>query len=773
MRISSVVAPLSFLLALAVLITPAWFTAGNLALAAEDKAPAEEVEASAVEEEEEAEEEIKVSSLNGTITVGVGTVGIAAESSDDESAKYGEYIGITEKGGYFIGDADLLYDWKDKYYLEVKAKDIGLENKSVNVETGRWGGYKVFVNHQTKPHYFSKNSQVIHDGSGSAALTLPFDRTTDGGSDPASMANTLSANIKNTELKLDRNSTGIGFSIPYGKLSVGMSVNREEKEGTKPLGSVVGTFSGDRRAIVLPEPIDYTTDEFTATLDYRAKNASVSFRYYLSNFKSGNDSFTWANPYSGASYPDTARTSLAPDNQHQRISVSGNLLGLPYSTRISILAESGVMKQDERLLDYSNNPSAVITTARPRANADTEIATTHFFLNISSRPVPKLGLNVKYRQYKTDNKTPKDLFQYVINDGTQQAAVDGGNALYNLPYDYDKKQLMLGANYILRKRTNLSLGYVNETVNRSYREIEKTMENKYKASLSSHLNSTVSARVNYTYAQRSAVDDYNTNSVFLERHSDAYIASISDTNLQFDNHPDIRKYDIADRDQTKVRTSLDFNPDGILFGGLNYVYRKDDYKDSTLGMQYAEDHSFTVDGTLFPADFISVTAYYTFQTIESRQRGRYFADSSSTSQISNTDMNWTTQHFEAIPTIGIGTDFSFMGDALTIELNYMFSESSTEIQFSAGSGLPPAEDLPELKTKLTVMDFTGRYLLKDNWTLGLMYQLEKYESDDFATDGVSPMSGTLAEVITMTGSVPDYEAHMVMMFVTYSFMSEE
>ena len=79
------------------------------------------------------------------------------------------------------------------------------------------------------------------------------------------------------------------------------------------------------------------------------------------------------------------------------------------------------------------------------------------------------------------------------------------------------------------------------------------------------------------------------------------------------------------------------------------------------------------------------------------------------------------------------------------------------------------EDLPDLKTKLQTVNTSAKYKLTKNTTVGVGYQYENYKSDDWATDSVDPASTILANVLTLSGSVPDYEAHQAMLTVAYNW----
>jgi hypothetical protein len=51
--------------------------------------------------------------------------------------------------------------------------------------------------------------------------------------------------------------------------------------------------------------------------------------------------------------------------------------------------------------------------------------------------------------------------------------------------------------------------------------------------------------------------------------------------------------------------------------------------------------------------------------------------------------------------------------------------------------------------------------------VSLSYLYQKFDIDDFATDNVSPGSAAIPEVLTLFGTLQDFDAHTVMAYFTY------
>src|SRR3990170_3569472 len=401
------------------------------------------------------------------------TLGGAAVDLDSKSFKYGEYTGVNDDSIYFAGDVDLSYN-RNAFFLEFRTDNIGLDSRSLYLETGRYGRYKLFLEYDEIPKLISNNSQTILNGAGSNTLTLPsgwtrYDQTTTAG-----MSSQLTNNKKDVELRTDRKTYSAGISSSFSDFDFKISFKKEEKEGTKSIGGIIGNSGGTTRSIVLPDPVDYTTDELKATLAYSGETSQIELGYYLSQFVNGNKSLTWQNPYNMATWtttgysgslddPTTALISLPPDNTHNKLSLTGGI-NLPLASRLSFVGEYGIMEQNDTLFPWSNNTATTYaySSSLPRGTADAEINTTHFSLNLSSKPLPKLGLNLKYKYYETKNKTPREAWFYVNNDtgGSAQPADNTyAEVLYNLPYDYTQNLLKLDASYYLFNGTTLKLGY--------------------------------------------------------------------------------------------------------------------------------------------------------------------------------------------------------------------------------------------------------------------------------------------------------------------------
>ncbi len=643
---------------------------------------------------------------NGAELAGSASIGVGVLDIDNESYKFGEYTGLSNDGAYLLANAN-IGRYSGPYYLEFAAKDIGFDNRELLLRGGKFGRFDSFISFSQTPRLISNNSRTIFSGAGTTVL--------EHGITPGADTTDLDlSGLGDVKLELKRKKTALGFSE---RLSSGfgytLAVSREDKEGIKSIGGTVGTGFGNARSAILPEPVDYRVDELRAGMDWQKEASFLRFDYLLSKFDNSAETLTWENPFTAGGITD-ARISLPPDNRHQRFSLSGGTALPFYSTRVNFLAEYGMMEQDEDLLPFSLNlPVNDPQNIPPRERARAEIRTKTLVFNAATRPLPRLGLNMRYRFYSTDNRMPEEEFTYLRNDTTTTRTLD------SRAFDHTSRTLTLDGSYFLGGATTVRAGYDHETVKRSHREADRTRENTFRAGVQSGYFENLSLGLNASWAERSA----------------------------HDRNDDVERFDIADRDRARVVASAAYSPAASVAFSASYSYYEDDFDDSDLGLQSRKGSSYTFDANWTPARWAALYGFYTREFMDALQRSG--------------NSGWLASHEDTNDTVGAGVSMGFLEDRLVIKTDYTFSESRSKILFPAGA------DMPDLKTRLHSLALTGTYNFARNLSLGAGYRYENYESDDWQTDGLEP--DTIAHVLTISGPVEDYEAHQALVFLTYRF----
>ena len=70
---------------------------------------------------------------------------------DDSSAKFGQYTGLDDKGGYVVADAEGSYTAESGYGFSYELTDLGLDSRAIDIEGGRQGAYEFGLHYDRVP----------------------------------------------------------------------------------------------------------------------------------------------------------------------------------------------------------------------------------------------------------------------------------------------------------------------------------------------------------------------------------------------------------------------------------------------------------------------------------------------------------------------------------------------------------------------------------------------------------------------------------------------
>lgn len=704
--------------------------------------------------------------LEGSVTIGAQMF-----NTDRVSAHFGKYNGVDDKGTFLVGELELGYS-KDLFFAEIEAKNLGLSNRGVNIELGNLGGYELKLNYKQTPFLISSNSKTIFNGAGSNVLTLPAGYSP--GQQTKDMVKALTAAARDIKLKTNRTTTSAELDIPLGAFALDVRYSSDKKKGEVPFMAVMGISGGSNRAADLPGPVDYTTNDMSVNVNWKSDAAFAQLSFAASAFENANEYVLWDNPFPtgigspAVNYAKQGKTSLPPSNTFQRYGLMVGLKELPLNSALTLSAGSATSKQDKTLMAYTINPATSVPVGLPRSSASAQIDFSDYAVKISSKPTDELGVKVEYINYTTKNKTPRNLWRYIpAETSNAQEPLSGTHSVYNMPVDYAKTDLKADVSYSLGD-TNLRLGYLNEVVDRHYREVKKTKEDVISAGVDSKFGMG-KVKINYSSSKRKIDGHFDEAAVFEEYRTPEYIATITPPSMQFDDHPLGRKFDIDTRNRTKTGASLVLWPSANVDLTVAYSAVEDKYGDSVFGLLSSKGQNTAVDLTFRPDKGISVFLFYSTDSIKSEQASRQYSGATSKlAQSQDATRNWTATHDDKTPTMGAGFTMTAMDDALDLSAYYSASDATTAIALTTGGGLGKILQMPDLKTKLTSIDVTAKYKVSEAMAVGLGYAYETFETKNWALNGVDPASKAIWDVITMVPIEPDFKASKAMVFIVYS-----
>jgi MtrB/PioB family decaheme-associated outer membrane protein len=651
-----------------------------------------------------------------------GTVEVGGAYVSDSSAKFGEYNGLGEDGGYFIGDLNARFRGKDAAYWNVDAANLGLDTRSLDVEGGRQGRYKLLLNYRELTHFVSDTAQTPFIGSGSASLTLPAGFPAD-----TTTLMPLAGTLRQVDLETTRKELGVGASwTPARAWQYGVNFRHETREGR--LGTAGAFFVNASQLI---RPLDYVTDQLDASASYTGTRLQGKLAYYGSSFSNDDPSLTWQNPFTAPGFPGAVAGQLAlpPENQFHQIS---GTLGYQLAERTRATADIAVGRgtQDQPFLAPTLNGTLAVP-ALPRTSLDGRVDTVNANFEVNSAVTDRLRLQAAYRYSDRDNQTPQSTYSWVTTD-----MFLAPSPRVNLPYSFTQDKVRLRADYKAAPRVTTSAGYDFDSVDRTFQEVDTTREN------------TVWAR--FAARQLDRVD-----LMFSLAHSDRDYSSYQAVPvITPPENPLLRKYNMANRTRNRAELRANIAATERVSFGLLVDAAEDDYSDSAIGLTRGRELNLGGDVTVMLSDQTSLHLFVNRQEIESEQSG---------SQTFSTP-DWTGENKDTIDFFGVGVKHIAIKDKLEIGADFTVTRSKGAISVITAANEPA---FPDLSTSRDSLRLYATYRLKDNVALRAGYWYERYESDDWALDGVAP--ATISNVLTLGQLAPQYRVHVFAASVRYKF----
>ncbi|GIU23268.1 membrane protein [Shewanella colwelliana] len=643
--------------------------------------------------------------VSGTVGVGVGY----NDSSDIRSAN--AFAAEDEFAGKV--DADLNYVSESGYRASIEAQNLGMENGSLDIDTGKVGQYNLNVNYRQIATYKTDSAMTPYQGVGSGDLTLPDNWQTAGSSQDMSQ---LYSSLNPMELSLKRKRAGLGFEYQGEELwSTYINYQREDKTGLKQAS---GSFFN--QSMMLAEPVDYTTDTVEAGVKLRGDNWFTALSYSGSSFKNQYSQLTFDNAFNPTFGAQTQGTmALDPDNEAHTVSLMGQYTA--GRTIMSGRVHYGQMTQDQAFVTSGYGYQV------PAESLDGKVDMSGINLKVVSRINRTVRLNASYDYSDRDNKTNVEEWTQISIDATT------GKAAYNTPYDITTQRAKLGADFRLSRGMKLEAGYDFRRDERSYQDRETTDENTL-----------------WTKFHLSAFENWDMwiKGSYGERDGSEYQASEWTSSESNDL---LRKYNLADRKRTMVEARVSHSPIDALTVDFGARYALDDYNDTQIGLTESKDISYDISASYLINDDMMINAFYNRQNIDSEQAG----------STNFSAPNWYGIIEDQVDVIGAGFSYNnLLEKKLRLGVDYTYSDSSSNTQVTQGI----TGDYGDYYSNVHNINVYGQYQATEKMALRLDYKMENYKDNDpgnqIAPDGIW-------NVVSFGSNSHDYTAHMVMLSMSY------
>jgi MtrB/PioB family decaheme-associated outer membrane protein len=658
--------------------------------------------------------------LDGYVEAGAGYV-------SDDSKFYGSWNGLDDDGAYVVGGAQARYRGEEGGFGDAYGDRLGLNSRSMGAEGGKQGSYRLYIDYDELPHSTTEGARTPYRGVGGDQLTLPDNWV------PAPTTSGMTAlpgALHSTDIHTNRDTLTSGFSLwPHRNWKLSGEYRHYKRDGTQTMGAAIGPNFAAARSAVLPAPVDEVADQVDVSVSYLRQRWQVQVGYFGSFFDNQNNDLIWQNAFADPDSPTGfGQLALAPDNEfHQVYGRIGYDLG--EKTRASGYFAYGRMNQDQDLLPATINPD--FSVPLPEDSAKAEATVTDVKLELSSRPMPRLGLDAEYQFHDRDNTTDSQSFQYVIADA---ALADTPSE--TLPYDFTQNLAKLSADYSFTPSTRLAGGVAYDRHERNYQARHRTSEWKGWTELSVSPRDDLEVAVDLEYAERDG-------------------SNYGQVEFRPPQNPLMRTYYLADRDRSKAGLFVTYMPHQKVTLGLGADYYDDDYDNSPIGLTSDRELSYTADLSLMPHKDVLVHAFYTRTDIRSKQAN----------SMAFAEPNWSARNDDTIDTVGFGVKWTGLIEKLDVGADYVYARS--ELATNMNTEVVPNAPFPDLTTRLHSVSLYGDYALRQEMLLRLRYTYESFDSDNWAYDGVAP--DTIPQVLSLGQDSPDYGVHVVALSLRYKF----
>jgi len=639
----------------------------------------------------------------------------------DESGKFGDYTGFNDEGFYLLADGELRY-WGDTgSYWELLLADLGLDSRSIGLDGGRPGVYRLQVSYDELPKYRIDDAVTPYLGVGTASLSLPNSWVHAGST--AAMTG-LGQNLNALDVDLQRTSLGAGFAwLAGGEFDYRVDYRREERTGSQVLSGSFASMSA-----WLPAPVDYVTDEFELAASRSWARGGLEVAFLGSEFTNRHLGLTWENPYTPlVSGADAGRLALAPDNSAEQFRVSGNYR-LGSSTHLTGAYATARLEQDDVLLGLSVNP-AFATVALPRASLAAKVATEHLNVALVSQLASRLRIIARYVRDERDNETTRAVFDTVLTD-----LVSAGSRM-NIPYGFERSQTSVQGDYRLPRRMRLKGGVERDVHQRTFQARARSEEDSVWASLGVRTLDWLQATIGVEDRSRTGSD---------------YRQVDLGVNLQ---NPLMRQYHLADREQRVADLDLTLIPHERVSVLLRVESTRDRYPASLLGLTQGNSSFASFDATTQLPGSWDIYASWGRQDVEFDQAG--------SQSFASPDWYATTE--DSTKTRSLGFTKALADERTRVTLDFMDSHSRGMTQMLVGI---PRVPFPDYTTRLKGLSLVLDYAINDALAVRAGYRYERYSSADWQLDGVLP--ATIGNVLTIGAASPQYDIDMLTLSFSYS-----
>jgi MtrB/PioB family decaheme-associated outer membrane protein len=529
---------------------------------------------------------------------------------------------------------------------------------------------------------------------------------------------------------LDSSRDTMRFAVsasPNRELDIDVSFNSFARTGSMPWMAPFG-FSN---VVELPLPLDNRTNDLSMKAEWGNRNGMLRVGYDGSWFTNEIRFIEFDNPlavtdrvyssaYSDGRAPAYARMAMAPDSTQHMVSTAA-AYRLPARTRVTGYFGIGSVKSDAEILPFTTNTAApVLPLDRSNVDGDARIMSAN--LGFTSRPNRYVFVNARYRYYDMDNRTESFHSEQWINfDGALRT-----DPISTEPYSVKRQNVDVDVSLTPFAFGAVKVGYGRYNADRTHpgheggeriaaRVFKTTVENVFRTSFDVTGNQYFSLRALFEHSVR---EGQGLDLELLEHVGE---------------QPQMRHFDIANRDRDRVTALLTVMPNPVLGFSASIAAGTDDYKDLEFGLRDNDNRLYTVGADIVPNDVVAVGVSYSHERYTAVQLSRSANPLSPTDQgWLNPARNWNIDSEDTTDTFAANVELTKLIPRTDLRFGYDVSKGDATYVYNVGPALPAPQQLAPVTNELIRGTADVQYFLTRRVALGVVYWYDEYRVDDFA-----------------------------------------
>lgn len=655
---------------------------------------------------------------DSSVSVGIGNWSNARDQQ-------GIYDGMRKKGPSLLLDADIAKrDDATGTWLKLNASKLGLDNRELMGEYLRQGDIGASFEY----------SRITRDDP------LTYTTRLHGVGTTANIINVPATNpglLQTIRLGTARDLVSLGF---YKNLTTDLDLNvsfkHEDKEGTR-------NWSRGSAVEFLAEPINSTTRQLEATLNYTTKALQLSGGYYGSWYNNKYSMVTAITSGLAATVANTTYLSLPLDNQAHKLFLNGGYTFTP-STRGTFKVEYTHATQNEHL-PMKDVPTLSLAGSPDSLNG--AINTTLVQLGLTSRPITELSLVANLRYHNVKDVTPINQFVRA-GAGTCVTPPTGNQCVDNTPLSYKTLTGKLEGTYRLPDGYSLTAGVEDSKQDRTVPVANALgaggTDNQRAVPWRARLDET-------TYrleVRRSLSETVNGSVAYLNSDRKGSTYSIAGTGPG-GAEPDLANpINIANRERNKLRMAIDWAPLDQLSIQFNAAEAEDTYPDDgrAFGLKKGTARIYGLDASYKLSDNWRGNAWYSYDHNQAKQLNIRAAGGS----IKDNNLEDTGT------SLGLGLRGDLTGKvAVGADFQWTKNVSKYQQTLTAAQTANVLGALPDIENAITKLSLFATYTVDKSTEVRFDLIHERWKTNDWTwmfASGAPFTYGTVTDGTTVTSN---------------------